>query len=242
MIRVTLALFLVSPLAAAAQQIGQNAPAGGNARGHVLHQHPAGGRNGHREGQERQAGRRPDARRISPSPKTGPQTIRFFEFQKVPEAAEPEPPLTHPASAPLQQASRKRRLPGAAGRYSLPRSPPAGALFRHDRDAAAGSVARHHGGAEVHPHADDAGRSHGDHAIHGGAVRVLSDFTDDRERLLSILETMIVGEARASTKPPATTAPPTPARPSARTTASSTSSIPTGSCRRCRPRRRCWAS
>ena len=29
----------------------------------------------------------------------------------------------------------------------------------------------------------------------GGAVRVMSDFTDDRDRLDSILETMIVGEA-----------------------------------------------
>ncbi len=30
----------------------------------------------------------------------------------------------------------------------------------------------------------------------GGAVRVMSDFTDDRDRLNSILETMIVGEAQ----------------------------------------------
>ena len=73
----------------------------------------------------------------------------------------------------------------------------------------------------------------------GGAVQILQDFTADRNRLLSILETMVVGEGRAPPTPPTTPAAPTPARHSGRTTASSTSSIPIGNSLRCRRRPRC---
>ncbi len=75
----------------------------------------------------------------------------------------------------------------------------------------------------------------------GGAVDVLQDFTGDHDRLLSILQTMIVGEDKASMNPPATTPLPTPGPPSARTTPSSTSSTPTASCPPFRRPRRCWA-
>ena len=74
----------------------------------------------------------------------------------------------------------------------------------------------------------------------GGSVDVLQDFTPDRNRLLSILQTMIVGEGQGSVESLTTPAVPIQARPSGRMTASSTTSIPTGSLRRCRPQQRCW--
>ena len=69
----------------------------------------------------------------------------------------------------------------------------------------------------------------------GGSVDVLQDFTADRNRLLSILETLVVGEGQGSATRLTTRPAPTPAQPSARTTASSTSSTPIASSRRCRP-------
>ena len=77
----------------------------------------------------------------------------------------------------------------------------------------------------------------------GGSVDVLQDFTDDRNRLLSIIANHDCGrrpglrrirERRQHL--------PTPARLSARTTASSISSTPTASWPRFRQPRRCWAS
>ena len=78
----------------------------------------------------------------------------------------------------------------------------------------------------------------------GGSVDILQDFTDNRNRLLSILETLVVGEGQGMRSTPPTT-------PSSADTGaafgqddspSSTSSTPTGNCPRCKPRRTCWAS
>ncbi len=64
----------------------------------------------------------------------------------------------------------------------------------------------------------------------GGAVNVLQDFTDDRDRLLSILETMIVGEGQGFGRSHGRRQQlPTRAQPSARTTASSISLTPIAS-------------
>jgi VWFA-related protein len=77
--------------------------------------------------------------------------------------------------------------------------------------------------------------------FNGGSVDVLQDFTADRNRLLSILETLIVGEGQGSADSSTTRAVPTQAQPSGKTTANSTSSIPTASFPHCRPWRRCWS-
>ena len=172
------------------------------------------------------------------------QTIRFFEFQKVPEAAEPEPRHYRRSSRAAQEASRNADYGGAARRYALSESPPAGALLRHDRHAAAGSVARRSTAAQKFIRTQMTPADlRGDHAIRwrrgSGAVGFhrrsrppeQHPRNHDRGR-----------RRRVSMRPPATTARRTPARPSARTTASSTSSTPTASCPRCRPRPRCWAS
>ena len=75
----------------------------------------------------------------------------------------------------------------------------------------------------------------------GAAVKVLNDFTGDRDRLLKIIETMVIGEGSGFDNDRPTTVPPTPAPLSARTKRSSISSTPTGSSRHCRLPSRCWA-
>jgi hypothetical protein len=92
------------------------------------------------------------------------QTIRLFEYQKVPEALDAEPADYNPVGS-AEEASRSANHVGAAGRYPLSEPPVAGALLRHDRYAAAGPVARHRGGREIRPHPDDAGGPHGADAI-----------------------------------------------------------------------------
>jgi VWFA-related protein len=74
----------------------------------------------------------------------------------------------------------------------------------------------------------------------GGSVEVLQDFTADRNRLLSILETMIVGEGQGSVESVDDASSADTGRRLARTTASSTFLTTIGSFQRSRLRRRCW--
>jgi len=123
------------------------------------------------------------------------QTIRLFEYQKVPEALDAEPAITT-MSAPLKklpEAQITSERPGDI-RYQNRRllvlyfdmtaMPPPDQLRAI---AAAEKFVR----TEMTP-ADRMALMR----FEGGAVRVMSDFTDDRARLDSILETMIVGEAQ----------------------------------------------
>ena len=123
------------------------------------------------------------------------QTIRFFEYQKVPEALDAEPAITT-VSAPLKklpEAQITAERPGDI-RYQnrrllvlyfdMPAMPPPDQLRAI---AAAEKFVR----TQMTP-ADRMALMR----FEGGAVRVMSDFTDDRARLNSILQTMIVGEAQ----------------------------------------------
>ena len=125
-----------------------------------------------------------------------PQTIRFFEHQKLPDtAAQPLAPITTPAR-PFDRYPHNRITPEAPGaaRYKDSRllvlyfdmtamTPPdqvraleAGQKFIRTQMTAQDRMALM--------------------MFEGGAVHVLEDFTDDRERLLSAIETLIVGEAQ----------------------------------------------
>ncbi len=74
-------VFFLSALAVGAQQIGQNAPTSWRQYpGHILHQQPAGDRNGKCEGQERQGCRGLTAKDFTVTEDGAEQTIRFFEF------------------------------------------------------------------------------------------------------------------------------------------------------------------
>jgi VWFA-related protein len=123
------------------------------------------------------------------------QTIRFFEFQKVPEAVEPEPPI---AISPqllrrLPEAQITSERPGdfryqnrrlLVLYFDMTAMPPPDQLRAI---TAAEKFIR----TEMTP-ADRMALMR----FEGGAVRVMSDFTDNRERLTTILQTMIVGESQ----------------------------------------------
>lgn len=124
-----------------------------------------------------------------------PQTIKFFEFQKVPEAAQPEPAITT-APLPFQklpEAQITSERPGDL-RYQdrrllvlyfdMTAMPPPDQLRAVE---AAQKFIR----TQITP-ADRVALMR----FEGGSVRVMSDFTADRDRLDSILETMMVGEAQ----------------------------------------------
>ncbi len=122
------------------------------------------------------------------------QTIKLFEFQQVPETIEPEPPATAAPRAlrRLPQTQISAELPGDT-RYQNKRllvlyfdmtaMPPPDQLRAV---AAAEKFIR-----TQMTTADLMALMR----FEGGAVRVMSDFTADRERLNNILRTMIVGEA-----------------------------------------------
>jgi VWFA-related protein len=127
-----------------------------------------------------------------------PQTIRFFEYQKLeePVSQEPSPQLTRAAPfpklpksqiAPESPGSRKyqdRRL--LALYFDLSAMPEADQLR-------AFTAARKFIQTQMTP-SDLLALM----VYQAGAVQILQDFTADRERLLSIVETLIVGEDQNS--------------------------------------------
>jgi len=122
-----------------------------------------------------------------------PQTIKFFEYQKLPDSSTPEPAYTT-AVAPREKYPRSQIAPEAqgSGKYSGKRLL---ALF-FDMTAMpvpdqlrALAAAQKFVRTQVTP-ADLVALM----MYTGGAVRVLEDFTSDRDRLLRTIETMIVGE------------------------------------------------
>ena len=123
------------------------------------------------------------------------QMIRLFEFQKVPEELVPAPPIKG-VSPPLRRLPETQiavEKPGAI-RYQDRRL----LVFYFDMTAMppqdqlrAITAAEKFIRTQMTP-ADRIAVMR----FEGGAVRVASDFTDDRERLNSILQTMIVGEAQ----------------------------------------------
>jgi VWFA-related protein len=180
--------------AAAAEQAGQNAPPGSNARATFT------------------AGAQLVIEAVAVTDKQGrpveglsagdftvtengaPQAIRFFEFQKLAEtpaaAARPGPEHIHiydklgrtriAAEAPGAPRYKDRRL--LALYFDMTAMPPGDQL--RALEAAQKFVRTQMTSADLL-------------AIlryEGGSVDVLQDFTDDRDRLLSILETMVVGE------------------------------------------------
>jgi len=197
MIRATFAIFLFAFAAALpffAQQIGQNAPPGGTTPATfstssqlVVEAVNVKDKNGKPiEGLT--------AKDFTITEDGAEQMIRLFEFQKVPEAAEPQPPIRSlPPLKKLPETQITTEKPGDI-RYQdrrllvlyfdMTAMPPPDQLRAI---TAAEKFIR----TQMTP-ADRLAVMRFD----SGAVRVASDFTDDRERLISILETMIVGESQ----------------------------------------------
>src|SRR5580658_10165769 len=194
MLRNTLVFLLFLAVSARTQQIGQNAPANGNPANFsissqlVVETVNVKDKNGKPvEGLT--------AKDFTVTEDGAEQSIRLFEYQKVSEVAEPERPI--PAVAQplkkLPEAQITAEKPGDL-RYQdrrllvlyfdMTAMPPPDQLR-------AISAAQKFIRTQMTP-ADRMALMR----FEGGAVRVMSDFTQDRERLNSILETMIVGEAQ----------------------------------------------
>src|ERR1700691_6102108 len=188
-------VFFLSVLGIRAQQIGQNAPAGGSdpstfstSSQLVIETVSVKDKSG-------KAVEGLTAKDFTVTEDGAEQTIRLFEFQKMPEAAQAEPPITT-QSAPLQKLPQTQITAEPPGdlRYQnrrllvlyfdLTAMPPPDQLRAI---AAAEKFIR----TEMTP-ADRMALMR----FEGGAVRVMSDFTDNRERMLAILQTMIVGESQ----------------------------------------------
>ncbi len=186
--------FLLSSLAMGPQQVGQNAPisAGGQvtfkaATQLVVETVTVTGKNGKPvEGLA--------AKDFTVTEDGVPQAIRFFEYQKLPLAPDLQP-LPEPGRPRLlDKLPRTQIAPETPGRvrynnlrllalyFDMTSLPPADQLRALD-------AARKFIGTRMTSSDLVAILSYT-----GGAVRVLEDFKSDRERLLSTIETMIVGE------------------------------------------------
>jgi VWFA-related protein len=193
-VRITLALFLPG-LVSYAQKIGQNATAGGTTPANFSTSSQLVIETVNVKDKDGKLLEGLSAEDFTVTEDGVEQTIRFFEFQKVPEGTQPEPPLTS-ASAPLRRLPETQISSERPGdfRYQNRRllvlyfdmtaMPPPDQLRAI---TAAEKFIR----TQMTP-ADRMALMR----FEGGAVRVASDFTDNRERLLSILQTMIVGESQ----------------------------------------------
>ena len=129
-----------------------------------------------------------------------PQTIKFCEHQDLAETAKPLPPSKRSEEdlKIYKRLAREKIAPETIENQRYKNRRLAGALFRYVGHAAGGPDARAPGGRAVHPHADDLRRPRRDHALQHRFRRHSSGLHQDRDRLLSILETMIVGEGQDS--------------------------------------------
>jgi VWFA-related protein len=194
MLRATTLLLLFS-IAAHAQKIGENAPAGASNSGStfsVSSQLVVETVNVKDKSGKPVEGL--TAKDFTITEDGAEQMIRLFEFQKVPDDSEPAAPIQEglplkklpetqiAAEKPGDLKYQNRRL--LAMYFDMTAMPP---LDQLRAVTAAQKFIR----TQMTP-ADRIALMRFD----GGAVRVMSDFTDDRERLSSILETLIVGEAQ----------------------------------------------
>jgi VWFA-related protein len=125
-----------------------------------------------------------------------PQTIRFFEFQQLPDVPSTSPIQPAPAQrpAPFQKLTRTQIVPETPGNpryhdhrllalyFDMSAMPPGDQL--RALDAAENFIRTQFTSSDLMAIM----------TFTGGVVQVMTDFTDDRDRLMRILETLIVGE------------------------------------------------
>jgi VWFA-related protein len=194
MIRATLTLILFA-IFARAQQIGQNAPAGSSPQSTFSTSSQLVIETVNVKDKSGKFVQGLTAKDFTVTEDGVEQTLRFFEFQSVPGENEPEPPLKAlaPPLKKLPEAQITTEKPGDVkyqNRRLLVLYFDMSAMPPQDQLRAV-NAAQKFIGTQMTP-ADRIALMRFD----SGAVRVMSDFTSDRDRLNSILETMIVGEAQ----------------------------------------------
>ena len=167
--------------------------------GHIHGQHAVGGRDRGGEGQEWQAVEGLTAKDFTVTEDGVPQTINFFEYQKLPgrrRQRSPRRPSSRDTSRSTRSLPRRASRPKQPGdiRYKdrrllalyfdMTAMPPGDQLRALD---AAQKFIR----TQMTP-ADLVAIM----IFRAARCDVLQDFTDDRDRLLSIIETLIVGEGQ----------------------------------------------
>ena len=194
MIRATLALILFA-IIGRAQQIGQNAPTGSSPQSTFSASSQLVIETVNVKDKSGKPVQGLTAKDFTVTEDGAEQTIRLFEFQSVAEANEPEPPIAalSPPLKKLPEAQITTEKPGDLKYqnrrllvlyFDMTAMPPQDQLR-------AVTAAQKFIQTQMTP-ADRIALMR----FEGGAVRVMSDFTADRDRLNSILETMIVGEAQ----------------------------------------------
>jgi VWFA-related protein len=123
-----------------------------------------------------------------------PQAIRFFEFQKLPDTVEPAVASVNTHPEPFKHLTPARiasETPGNARHHDRRLL----ALYFDQTAMSVPDQLRAFAAAQkfIRTQMTPADRV-AIMSFTGGSVMVYQDFTDDRDRLLSILETMIVGE------------------------------------------------
>jgi VWFA-related protein len=191
---VLLLLVLAAILPSDAQQIGQNAPAGANGPTTFTTSSQLVVETVNVKDKSGKPIEGLTAKDFTVTEDGAEQTIRFFEYQKVPEEADAEPPMA--TSQPLKKLPAAQITTERQGdlRYQNRRL----LVLYFDMSAMppqdqlrAITAAEKFIRTQMTP-ADRMALM----SFDSGAVRVMSDFTDNRERLDSILQTMIVGEAQ----------------------------------------------
>jgi len=123
-----------------------------------------------------------------------PQVISFFEFQKLPDAADATP-LAEPARPKLlDRLPRTQISPEVAGKIRYSGRRLLALYFDMTTMQSPDQLRALNAAIKFVRTQMTAADLMSIFMFSGGAVRVLTDFTSDRDRLLSIIETMIVGE------------------------------------------------
>ena len=191
-------LFLCAIVAAAAQQVGQNTPPGNTGAAAFTASTQLVIETVNVKGKDGKPIEGLTAKDFSVTEDGMPQTIRFFEYQKLAEIDVTAPPPKPVNALPLAKYPRAQISPEQPGNIRY-RDRRLLAMYFDMSAMPPGDQLRAFTAAQKFVRTKMAPSDLMAILMYdGGAVRVLEDFTDDRDRLDSVIGTLIVGEDQNS--------------------------------------------